>query len=101
MSRVRYPASPLARWLNLQNTHHVTAKQCWDVTSLHMLKLHEHKEKDAAVLLAVCVLRDLPSNGFTPQIVIDFKGQNVLCKDTRVIVFWGVTLGNLVVSFSV
>jgi hypothetical protein len=27
MSRVRYPASPLERWLNLQKTHHVTATQ--------------------------------------------------------------------------
>jgi hypothetical protein len=27
VSRVRYPASQLARWLNLQKTHHVTATQ--------------------------------------------------------------------------
>jgi hypothetical protein len=27
MSRVRYIASPLARWLNPQKTHHVTATQ--------------------------------------------------------------------------
>jgi hypothetical protein len=27
MSRVRYPASPLARWLDVQKTHHVTATQ--------------------------------------------------------------------------
>jgi hypothetical protein len=28
--------------------------------------------------------------------VTDCKGQNVLGKDTKVIVFWGVTLSNLV-----
>jgi hypothetical protein len=27
MSRVRYPASPLARWLDLQKKHHVTVTQ--------------------------------------------------------------------------
>jgi hypothetical protein len=48
MSR-RYPASPLTCWLDLQKTHHVTATHCC-VT--------------APVVLAVCALRALPSNGF-------------------------------------
>jgi hypothetical protein len=43
----------------------VTTKHYWDVTSLHMRKLHGHKENTAAVLLAVGVLRELPGIGFT------------------------------------
>jgi hypothetical protein len=65
MSRDRYPVSPMVHWLALQKTRHVFAKHCRGVTSLHMCKLHGHKETTAAVSLAVCVLRVLPSNGFT------------------------------------
>jgi hypothetical protein len=35
------------------------------MTSSSTLKLNGHKENTAPVLLAVCVLRALPSNGFT------------------------------------
>jgi hypothetical protein len=45
--------------------HFVAAKRCWDVMPLHMFNLHGHKENTAAVVLVVCVLRTLPSNGFT------------------------------------
>jgi hypothetical protein len=63
MSRIRYPASILARWMDLQKTLHVTSTHCC-VTHCW------HKENTAPVLLAACVLRTLPSNGFTCHIII-------------------------------
>jgi hypothetical protein len=41
------------------------AKHCYGDTSLRMRKLHGHKENAAALLLAVCVMRGMHSNGFT------------------------------------
>jgi hypothetical protein len=72
MSCDRYAASPLACWLlpsnslrmNLQKTLHVTTTLCC-VTSLRKRKLRGHRENTVVVLLATCVLRALPSNGFT------------------------------------
>jgi hypothetical protein len=60
MSRDSHPASPLARWLNLQKTRHVIVKH-FVVSSPRMFKLHGHKENTATVLLAVCVLPAVPS----------------------------------------
>jgi hypothetical protein len=75
-----------------ENTSHVIATLCFDVithaqaartqrkhcssivvTSLSMRKLHGHKENTAPVLLAVCALRALPSNGFTCRNKINWK----------------------------
>jgi hypothetical protein len=53
-----------------QKAHHMIAAHCCGVTSLHMWKLHGHKENTFAVLLAVCVLQALPSNGFTCHSII-------------------------------
>jgi hypothetical protein len=58
MPRVRYPASLLARWLDLQKTRHVTSTHCC-VTS------QRNKETTVPVLLAMYVLRSLSSSGFT------------------------------------
>jgi hypothetical protein len=57
-----YPASPLAHWLNLQKTHDMTAKHCC-VMSLHMCKLHGHKENAAVFLCDVTAYTEvcLPS----------------------------------------
>jgi hypothetical protein len=50
--------SPLAHWLDLQKT--------WHVTTSHCCVAHcRHKENNAPVLLATCVLQASPSNGFT------------------------------------
>jgi hypothetical protein len=38
-----------------------------------MRKLHEHKKNPAVLLLAVCELRALPSNGFACHIMFDFS----------------------------
>jgi hypothetical protein len=35
-----------------------------------MCKLHGHKENTGPVLLAMCVLQELPSNGFTCIVVM-------------------------------
>jgi hypothetical protein len=43
----------------------MSAKHGCGVTLLRMRNLPKHKENTAAVLLAVCVLRALPSNGIT------------------------------------
>jgi hypothetical protein len=51
---------------NTENTSHI----CCCVTSSGMCKLHGHKVNTAPVLLAVCVLRSLPSNGFTCIVVM-------------------------------
>jgi hypothetical protein len=48
-----------------------------------MRKLHEHKEKTAAVLLAVCVLQALPSNGFTFHIILIYWVWDSLNKGAR------------------
>jgi hypothetical protein len=40
-----------------------------------MRKLHGHKESTVAVLLAVCVLRALPSNGFTRHNIVTIELQ--------------------------
>jgi hypothetical protein len=56
ISRGRYSANPLARWMDLQKIHHVTATYCC-VSSLRTQRKH----------FKYCwprVLRALPSNGF-------------------------------------
>jgi hypothetical protein len=58
-----YRASPLARWLDLQKTRHMIANHCCDV--IEHTQAAGNRDNTAPVLLAVCVLRALPSNGFT------------------------------------
>jgi hypothetical protein len=63
MSRDRYAARPLARWLlpsnclgmNLQENASRDGYHCCVVTSLRVRKLCEQKKNTAAVLLAMCV----------------------------------------------
>jgi hypothetical protein len=54
------------------------------VTSLRMRKLHKHKDNNAAVLLAVCMLRALSGKGFTcHKIFNEYKYQHTQ-NDKRV-----------------
>jgi hypothetical protein len=81
------PAHWRSGW-TYKNICHVISKHCC-VTSLRMCKLHGHKDNTAGVLLAVCVLRALPGNGFTcrnikiwnrePRLEYEYVKGSVVC----------------------
>jgi hypothetical protein len=54
------------------------------VTSSSMCKLHGHRENTAPILLAMCVLQMLPSNGFTyhnaPSIRLFILNSLLVCR---------------------
>jgi hypothetical protein len=60
-----FPYIDAARTHVTVNSCHVIAMHCCGVPSFRMRKLYRHKENTAPLLLAACVLRVLPSSGFT------------------------------------
>jgi hypothetical protein len=68
MSHDSYAASSLAHWLPPKENTCQWQLPTVVVTSLHLIQLHGHKE-NCCCIVGLCVLRALPSSGFTCHII--------------------------------
>jgi hypothetical protein len=70
MSRVRYPARPLGRWLDLQKAHHVTATQLVHWRSDCCLATSYNIRPTIACANRGVFIEPLPSNVLSKSITI-------------------------------
>jgi hypothetical protein len=70
MSRVRYPASPLARWLDPQKTHNVTATQLAHWRADRCLTRSYNIRPIVACAYRGVFIELLPSNAFNISVTI-------------------------------